>query len=60
MEELLEMSLGVNEALKVAAGFGSSSTAGTYQVVVAVIKNKRNEQHDQFRKVFLRDSKVRG
>lgn len=54
------MSLGVNEALKVAAGFGSSSTAGTYQVVVAVIKNKRNEQHDQFRKVFLRDSKVRG
>lgn len=53
-EELLEMSLG-RVRLSVAAGLGPSSTAGTHRGVVALTKNKQNEQQTQFRKVFLRE-----
>lgn len=53
-EELLEMSLG-RMRLSVAAGLGPSSTARTHRVVVALTKNKQNEQQTQFRKVFLRE-----
>lgn len=45
---------GTNEALKVEAGLGSSLIVGSCRVAVALIKNK---QHEQLRRVFLRDSR---